>query len=120
MPTTSLTKTFAGVRRLASRFGAQAAIVAVGAGLAIGTVEHAAFLPHPDMAQQPFAHVLSSSSSSPTPTPTQLTPGFSVGIDHPRVTYWIDRLTSSLKTRFEKTLARKSEFESMISTKLDA
>jgi membrane-bound lytic murein transglycosylase D len=116
MPTTSTSKPLGGLRRLAARYGAQAAIIAVGAGVAVGTVEHGTYLPKPAVVEQPFAHVLSPKPDSPAVPST----GFSVGLDHPRVTFWISRLTSSLKTGFEKTLNRKSEFDPMISAKLDA
>src|SRR4051812_10587595 len=116
MPTTSTSMTSGGLRRLAKRFGAQAAIVAVGAGLAVGTVQHATYLPRPTVVEQPFAHVLASKE----PDSTVMKTDFMVGLDHPRVTQWIERLSSSLKAGFEKTLGRKSEFDSMISAKLDA
>jgi len=116
MPTTSTSKTLGVLRRLATRFGAQAAIIAVGAGIAVGTVEHATYLPKPPVVERPFAQVLGQTADSSTVVKTD----FSVGLDHPRVTYWIDRLTSSLKAGFEKTLDKNSQYDSRISAKLQS
>jgi membrane-bound lytic murein transglycosylase D len=116
MPTTSTSKTLGGLRRLATRFGVQAAIIAVGAGIAVGTVQHATYLPKPPVVERPFAQVLGQPADSSTSVATD----FAVGLDHPRVTFWIERLTSSLKSGFEKTLVRKSQYDSMITAKLDA
>ena len=42
------------------------------------------------------------------------------GVDHPRITKWVDRLTSSLKGDFKQSLDRMDKYASMINSKLDA
>lgn len=42
------------------------------------------------------------------------------GVDHPRITKWVDRLTSSLKDDFKRSLDRMDKYASMINSKLDA
>ena len=49
-----------------------------------------------------------------------LTVALDNGVDHARIDYWIGKLTTSLKTDFEKALDRKAKYDDMITAKLDA
>ena len=116
MPTTSTTKSQGGVRRLARRYGAQAAIIAVGAAFAVGTLEKTRFLPKPNIVERPFAEVL-------TPKVEAAAKPWAIldaGKEHDRIAKWIDRLTSpGSKRGVEQTLAKKMQYEEMIKAKLE-
>ena len=115
MPTTSTTKSHGGFRRLARRYGAQAAIIAVGAGFAVGTLQKTSFLPKPKVTERPFAAVL-------TPKVEAAVKPWSIldaGHEHDRISTWIARLTSpGSKRGVEQTLAKKIQYEDMIRKKL--
>ena len=115
MPTTSTTKTRSGFGRVARRYGAQAAIIAVGAVFAVGTLEKTRFLPKPTLSEKPFASVL-------TPKVEAAAKPWSIldaGKEHDRITQWIQRLTSpGQRHGVEQTLAKKSQYEDMIRAKL--
>ena len=105
-----------GLRRLARRYGAQAAIIAVGAAFAIGTVGRTRFLPKPEINEKPFASAL-------TPKAVAAAKPWAIldaGQEHDRITKWIERLTSPGQRRgVEQTLAKKSQYEDMIRAKLE-
>lgn len=116
MPTTSTTKSQGGLSRLARRYGARAAIIAVGAVFAVGTLENTRFLPKPKIAERPFAEVL-------TPKVEAAAKPWAIldaGVEHDRIATWIQRLTSpGSKRGVEQTLAKKSQYEDMIKGKLE-
>jgi hypothetical protein len=115
MPTTSTTKTRGGLGRLAKRYGAKAAIIAVGAGFAIASLQKTSFLPKPAITEKPFAAVL-------TPKVEAAVKPWAIldaGKEHDRITQWVQRLTSPGQKRgVEQTLARKNQYETMIKAKL--
>jgi hypothetical protein len=115
MPTTSTTKSRGGFRRFARRYGAQAAIIAVGAAFAVGTIEKTRFLPKPPITERPFEAVL-------TPKVESAIKPWSIldaGHEHDRIASWIRRLTSPDQKRgVEQTLAKKVQYEDMIRRKL--
>jgi soluble lytic murein transglycosylase-like protein len=116
MPTTSTTKSRGGFRRLAKRYGAQAAIVAVGAAFAVASLQETSFLPKPTVSEKPFASVL-------TPKVEAAAKPWAIldaGHENDRIEKWIDRLTSAgAKPGVEKTLAKKGQYEDMIRRKLE-
>jgi hypothetical protein len=115
MPTTSTTRSSNGFRRFAKRWGAQAAIIAVGAAFAVGTLEKTRFLPKPELTPKPFAEVL-------TPKVEAAAKPWAIldaGDQHARIQTWIERLTSpGAKRGVEQTLAKKMQYEDMIRAKL--
>jgi hypothetical protein len=116
MPTTSTTKSRGGFRRLAKRYGAQAAIVAVGAAFAVASLQETSFLPKPPVSEKPFASVL-------TPKVEAAAKPWAIldaGHENDRIQKWIDRLTSpGAKPGVEQTLAKKTQYEDMIRRKLE-
>ncbi len=116
MPTTSTTKSPGGFRRLAKRYGAQAAIVAVGAAFAVASLQETSFLPKPAVTEKPFAAAL-------TPKVEAAAKPWSIldaGHENDRIEKWISRLTSpGAKPGVEKTLAKKEQYEEMIRRKLE-
>jgi soluble lytic murein transglycosylase-like protein len=116
MPTTSTTKSQGGFRRLARRFGAQAAIIAVGAAFAVGSLERTRFLPKPNIVERPFADALTPKVEAAA-RPWAI---LDAGREHDRITTWVNRLTSGgTKRGVEQTLAKKSKYEEMIKAKLE-
>ena len=108
--------TVSAMGRLAKRYGAQAAIIAVGAVFAIGTLQRTRFLPKPAITEKPFADVL-------TPKVEAAAKPWAIldaGQEHDRIDQWIRRLTSPGQKRgVEQTLARKTQYEDMIRAKLE-
>src|SRR3954464_4756845 len=101
--------------RIAKRYGAQAAIIAVGAAFAVGTLEKTRFLPKPPIIEKPFAAALTPKAEAAA-KPWAILDG---GLEHDRITQWIQRLTSPGQKRgVEQTLAKKSQYEDMIRAKL--
>ncbi|HET9423865.1 MAG TPA: lytic transglycosylase domain-containing protein [Gemmatimonadaceae bacterium] len=116
MPTTSTTKSQGGFRRLAKRYGAQAAIIAVGAAFAVGTMEKTRFLPKPNIVDRPFADALTPKVEAAA-RPWAI---LDAGKEHDRIATWVTRLTSGGSKRgVEQTLAKKAQYEDMIKTKLE-
>src|SRR5687768_11275947 len=116
MPTTSTTKSQGGFRRLARRYGAQAAIILVGAGCAVGTLEKTRFLPKPNIVERPFAEVLTPKAEAAAKPWAIL----DAGKEHDRIAKWVARLTSpGSKRGVEQTLAKKMQYEEMIKAKLE-
>lgn len=116
MPTTSTTRTpSSSLRRIGRKYGAQAAIIAVGAAFAVGSLERTRFLPKPAVSPKPFAEVL-------TPKVEAAAKPWAIldaGDQHERIEKWISRLTSpGAKPGVQQTLAKKEQYEVMIRTKL--
>jgi membrane-bound lytic murein transglycosylase D len=109
------------------RWTIQAGIVALGAVVAVGTMQRTTtYLPQPSVVHQvaagdSIARVKMSSlvaaSSAPAPVSTS---ELNINVDHPRVDYWVTRLTTSMKSGFETTLGRMDKYSAMITTKLEA
>ena len=102
--------------RIAKRYGAKAAIIAVGAAFAVASLQRTSFLPKPPVIEKPFADVL-------TPKAVAAAKPWAIldaGQEHDRIEKWIQRLTSPGQKRgVEQTLARKTQYEDMIRTKLE-
>jgi hypothetical protein len=105
-----------GFRQVARRYGVKAAIIAVGAAFAVGTIERTRFLPKPKITEKPFAAAL-------TPKVVAAAKPWAIldaGHEHDRITAWIQRLTSpGQRHGVEQTLAKKSQYETMIRAKLE-
>jgi hypothetical protein len=116
MPTTSTTRSRGGFGRLVRRYGARAAIVAIGGAFAVGTLQKTTFLPKPPVTEKPFAAVLAPKIEAAVKPWSIL----DAGHEHDRITTWIGRLTSpGSKTGVQQTLAKKMQYEEMIRRKLE-
>jgi hypothetical protein len=116
MPTTSANRLRAGLSRFAKRHGARAGIIVVGAVFAIGTLEKTRFLPKPDLAARPFAEVLAPATEAVTKPWAVL----DAGVEPDRIATGVKRLTApGAKRGVEQTLAKKSQYEEMIKSKLE-
>ena len=115
MPTTS-NEQQGGLGRLAKRYGAQAAIIAVGALFAVGTLQNTRFLPKPKVVGRPFADVLTEKAVAATRPWSVL----DAGVEHDRIAHWMAVLTGSQRRGVEQTLGKKTQYEVMIAKKLEA
>jgi membrane-bound lytic murein transglycosylase D len=109
------------------RWTIQTGIVALGAVVAVGTMQRTTtYLPQPTVVQQVAAgdsiarekmSSLVAASSAPAPISQS---ELNIDVDHPRVDYWVSRLTTQLKAGFETTLGKMEKYDTMITSKLEA
>jgi soluble lytic murein transglycosylase-like protein len=117
MPTISTTNSVRGAIR---RWGAQAAIMLVGATFAIGSLQGTHFLPKPKVTERPFADVLTPKAEAAAKIAAAPWAILDAGVEHERIQTWIRRLTSGGNKRgVEQTLAKKAKYEDMIRAKLE-
>ena len=83
------------------------------------TATVAAHAPAPPVQLSYLSSVIAKAEPASTPTMAS-TAGLNIHVDHPRVTKWVERLTSSLKSDFKQSLDRMEKYAAMINAKLDA
>ena len=112
------------VKRAFARLGPKAAIVAAGIIVAAATVHRTTYLP-----DTPLAKRISASATAKPKTPwgtsiasaSSVAPGgLDAGVDHDRIKFWVNRLSTSLSSDFALMLRRKSKYADMIAGKLEA
>jgi soluble lytic murein transglycosylase-like protein len=110
--------TQSGLVRALKRYGAKAGIIAVGAAIAIGSLEQTRFLPKPTIVQHPFADV---ASGRATAGDSANRPWNVLGqnVEHDRIAYWMNKLTTTARGGVETALGRKSKYDDMIAAKLE-
>ena len=114
------------------RWTIQAGIIALGAVVAIGTLQHGSYVAQAPLVQQVAAGdstaraKMSSLVAVATPAPakadttTKYAGGLDNGSTHPRVEYWVSRLSTSMAGGFTKSLQRMNKYADMITGKLEA
>jgi membrane-bound lytic murein transglycosylase D len=115
------------------RWTIQAGIVALGAAVAVGTMQRTTtYLPQTPLVHQvaagdSIARVRMSSLLAASSAPVSASAGevsskreLNVAVNHPRIDYWVNRLSTSMKSGFQTSLERKDKYETMITKKLDA
>ena len=107
-----------GLVRVLKRYGAKAGIVAVGAAIAIGSLQETRFLPKPPIVQHPFADV---ATGRATAGDSSAKPWNVLGdnVEHDRIAYWMNKLTTTARSGVETALGRKSKYDEMIAAKLE-
>ncbi len=108
------------------RVGMQASIIVAGTVVAAGSLNNRPLLSRPTLVERIV-------ESAPTPSTTvasallKRTPaskvapgGLDAGLEHERITYWVNRLSTTLARGFEQSLGRMSKYDDMITAKLDA
>lgn len=112
------------VKRAFKRLGPKAAIVVAGIVVAAATVHRTTYLP-----ETPLAKRIAASAPLNPKTPwgtsaasaSSIAPGgLDAGVDHDRIKFWVDRLSTSLSSDFALMLRRKSKYADMIAGKLEA
>lgn len=109
------------------RWTTQAGIIALGAAVAIGTLKHGTYIDQAPLVQRltagdsaasaKLSSLVGASSSASKPATIAL---LDDGISHPRIDYWIHRLTTNLSEGFETSLGRMNKYADMINSKLAA
>jgi membrane-bound lytic murein transglycosylase MltF len=106
------------------RFGLKTAIVAAGIGVAAGTIHRTTYV-----SATPLVARVVAAAPKDVKTPWGTTPaadssiapgGLDAGVNHARIAYWVNRLSTTLSADFTKSLERKSKYSDMIERKLAA
>jgi hypothetical protein len=112
---------------LGVHYGIRFGIVAAGSFAAVRSLGHASIhaarptLVEALAAATPTNHtVLASSVLERTPKARIAPGGLDAGFEHERITYWVDKFSTTLSSGFERSLARMSKYTGMITAKLDA
>lgn len=106
--------------RFVKRFGAKAAIILIGAGVAVGTLQQTSFLPKPPIVQHPFSDVLTGSATALASSDSaNLLTVLGGNVEHDRISQWMTKLTTTMRSGVEAALGRKSQYNSMIAAKLE-
>ena len=108
------------------RYGTQFGIIAVGSIAAVGTLNRPTsavplrFVEAVTKAApaKPAATVVGSLRRTPK---SRIAPGgLDAGLEHERITYWVDKFSTTLSGGFERSLGRMSKYADMITAKLEA
>src|SRR5438270_8026651 len=118
MPTQSPKKQ-SGLVRALKQYGAKAGIIAVGAAIAIGSLEQTRFLPKPKIVQHPFEDVASGRPTGASDTAQKPWNVLGANVEHDRIAYWMTKLTTSMRAGVETALGRKTKYDDMIAAKLE-
>ena len=109
------------------RWAIQTAIIAAGAVVAVGTLERGHYTRQAPLVQRVAAgdsaarEKLSSLVAVAQPANSAISPGgLDSAIDHPRVDYWVAKLSNSAASSFKVALGRMTKYADMIDTKLAA
>ena len=105
----------------------QTGIIAAGAVVSIGTLRHDSPVTTPALVQQLVAgdstaraKMSSLVTAGPSTTPAVALGGLDAGLEHPRIDYWVKRLSTTMASGFKTSLTRMEQYAEMITGKLDA
>lgn len=108
------------------RWVIQTGIIAVGAVVAVGTLQHGSPISRTPLVQQLAAgdsaarakmgSLVMASSSTTAPVSAG---GLDSGINHPRIDYWVKRLSTTMASSFKTSLGRMEKYAGMIGGKLE-
>ena len=113
------------------RWPIQAGIIAAGAVVAVGTLRHDSPIARTALVQQLAAGdsaaraklssltIASSAAGSIAPNLAISSGGLDNGMDHPRIDFWVKRLTTSMASGFRTSLDRMEKYADMIGGKLE-
>lgn len=109
-----------GLVQLFRRYGAKAGIIAVGAAIAVGTLQKTSFLPKPPIIQHPFSDALTGRATAlASPDSTKSANVLGANVEHDRIAQWMTKLTTTMRAGVEAALGRKSQYNDMIAAKLE-
>jgi hypothetical protein len=107
-----------------TRYGIKAGIVALGAVLAARSLDKTTYLAATPLVQRVAesapVHTVGSDILRRTPSNRIAPGGLDAGLEHERITYWVDKLSTSFSGGFQRSLSRMSQYAEMITAKLDA
>ena len=105
----------------------QTGIVALGATVAIGTLSHDSPIAKPAVVQQiaagdsaARARMSSLLTGNATASPATPAGGLDIGVEHPRIDFWVKRLSTTMAAGFRTSLDRMDKYADMITGKLAA
>lgn len=108
------------------RWVIQTGIIAAGAVVALGTLRHDSPIAKAPLVQQlaagdsaARAKLNSLTSASSATSSTVSSGGLDNGADHPRIDYWVKRLSTTMADGFKVSLTRMEKYAGMIGGKLD-
>jgi soluble lytic murein transglycosylase-like protein len=116
-------------KNVAARFGIKAGIIVLGGAIAAGTVHRTTYLPHTTVGAAVAAGNPADSATllarlakvATVPSPSSATVGgLDLNVDHSRIDFWVNRLTTSMASDFSRSLARMGKYSEMITSKLAA
>lgn len=115
------------------RYLIQAGIIAMGAMVAIGTLEHGSYVAQAPLVQRVAAgdsaarakmgSLVAAGTLAPAKadsTTAKYAGGLDSGSTHPRVEYWVTRLSTTMAGGFTKSLQKMDKYANMITGKLEA
>lgn len=109
------------------RWVVQAGVIALGAVVAVGTLERGTYVARTPLVQRvaegdsAAREKLSSLVSASKPSSAVASRGgLDSGIEHPRVDFWVNRLSTTMSDGFKVSLERMKNYASMITGKLQA
>ena len=112
--------------RQGGRYGIQLGIIAVGSLAAVSTFNHPASSPNLSLVEA-VKEAAPSNKATTAVAELERTPqsriapgGLDAGLEHERITYWVDKFSTTLSSGFERSLTRMSKYADMITAKLDA
>jgi membrane-bound lytic murein transglycosylase D len=107
------------IAEAAKRYGVKAALVVAGVAVAVETADRTEYVQQAPLVQRVVAAAPVKAepalAASPTVDPKTV---LDTGIQHSRITSWVDRLASS--AGFKKSLERMTKYDDMILAKLEA
>ena len=115
-----------GFVHVGGRYGIKFGIVTVGSVAAVSTLNHPASSTHLTFVEavkeaapsNKAATVVASLGRTPK---SRIAPGgLDAGLEHERITFWVDKFSTSMSGGFERSLGRMSKYAEMITAKLDA
>ena len=108
------------------RWVIQTGVIAAGAVVAVGTLQHGSLLSNTPLAKQLAAGdsaarvKLSSLADAGSSARRVMSPGgLDNGMSHPRIDFWVTRLSTSMAGGFKTSLGRMEKYADMIGAKLE-
>jgi len=112
---------------LGGRYGIRLSIIAAGSIAAVGSLNRTSPLLHRPTLVESVAKAGPTGKTDATTSPLARTPksriapgGLDAGLEHERISYWVDKFSTSLSSGFKRSLERMSKYDDMIIAKLDA
>jgi len=112
---------------LGGRYGIRLGIVAAGSVAAVGSLHHTSPVAHRPTLVEAVAEAASTARTTDAAVVLRRTPksriapgGLDAGLEDERISYWVDKFSTTLSSGFERSLTRMSKYTGMITAKLEA
>lgn len=108
------------------RWVIQTGIIAAGAVVAVGTLQRGSSIAKAPLVKQLAAGDSAANAklsslilASSAPSPAMVKGGLDNGINHPRIDFWVNRLSTTMAGGFKTSLGRMEKYADMIGNKLE-